>query len=513
VGAPAPWESDPVVDDDEPWAKDPVIGESALSAPADEPSFWSQLASVPAAYRDVVLAQIKSGDLSALTVPGAAPVAREFLAAHPTIAKVAGGVGGAVLGTPGGIPGMVAGGALGAAGADSYSQIAQHAAGPESLTAAENPAPATSAEAASRAGWAGAGGALTGAMMGGGVAGAPPLLRAAASPVGAGVIAAGTGVASGQSPRAAAAEGLATAAGLRMVPGAAGLLAKGAGKAASAVESLALRSRLSHLIKREAPEAAAAAVKATTSGTTAPMVMPAAGTSMAAPVAPSAATSSFGSFTAPVRGVVTVQPAAAPAATQAAPAAAQITNPAQIAPGGWREVGISNWYGTKGGPTEAEWAKMGGAKAHRAWLESRNLIPGANTAQDVAAAVARGVPPEQIQKLYGTARQPAAAPRPDLKPPKVRAGDAKLARVRAAQETAADPAAAPAAKARAAHVLANPDSQATALADDIARKVVALHEQGLSAAQIAASLRDTHGIPASSAKKMVNMIMSAAGAQ
>ena len=428
------WGKDDPVADDDFGQDDPVdaavqpVDAAVQSARAEEGhGFWSQIASLPAAYRDVVLAQLGRGDMSAFQAPGVVPVAMEALATHPTLAKVAGGIGGAMLGTPGGPAGMIMGGATGAAGMDAYSQLAQQTATLGTTTATEYPAPQTSADAASRSAWAGAEGAMSGAGTAGLLKGAPPLLRAAATPGGAAVMYGGSDLARGKSLPEAAWNGLTAAAGVKVIPGGTKLLSRAGGAAADAIEgaagkieNFALRARLAHLIRRKAPEAAKAHA-GTTSGTMPMETVPMPSTTGTA--RPGASTSSTGqvSYPAPASAVPEAAPSA-PAAAQPAPAgvaaqaaAAPTYDPRMTAPGGWREVGIANWYGTKGGPTAADWAQMGGAKAQLAWMESRNMIPGGNTAQDVAAAVARGVSPEQIQKLYGTARQAKAAPRPDLK--------------------------------------------------------------------------------------------------
>ena len=168
---------------------------------------------------------------------------------------------------------------------------------------------------------------------------------------------------------------------------------------------------------------------------------------------------------------------------------------------------------------------MGGAKANRAWLESRNLIPGASTPQDVATAVARGVPEEQIVKLYGQTRMPAdrgvgaatkaaaatekAATKATTKA--ASAAEARIQKIRDARATMNDPLSTRQKKAAAQKVLRDPQAQALAMAEEVQSKVVSLRAQGLTAPQIAASLRDTHGLPEGPALQMVQMIFAAAG--
>jgi len=99
---------------------------------------------------------------------------------------------------------------------------------------------------------------------------------------------------------------------------------------------------------------------------------------------------------------------AARAAEYSAPAP-QASAPTPIsvppeAPKSWRDVGIENYYSKENGPTNAEWAKMGGSKAQRAWLESRNQVPLASAPSDVAAAVSRDASPEEILRRYSEAR-------------------------------------------------------------------------------------------------------------
>jgi hypothetical protein len=163
--------------------------------------------------------------------------------------------------------------------------------------------------------------------------------------------------------------------------------------------------------------------------------------------------------------------------------------PDNIAPGGWRKVGIENWYGTKEGPTAADWRKMGGAVAHRAWLESRNFIPGASTAQDAAAGVARGIPAEQIQRLYAEQRMPAAEP----SRPGVVESEAKLN----PPPQAAQPAA--------------PPSPLQTQAEQITATVLDFHAKGMSKAQIADTIKNLHGLPRTAARQMVEMVLQAQG--
>ncbi len=97
-------------------------------------------------------------------------------------------------------------------------------------------------------------------------------------------------------------------------------------------------------------------------------------------------------------------PLTSPPSPQAVAAArrAESAAPISVDPLGpsWRDVGIANYYGTTNLPTDAEWAKMGGQLAKRAWMESRNLIPQAARPHDVAAAVARGASPDEVEAWY-----------------------------------------------------------------------------------------------------------------
>lgn len=369
----------------------------------------------------------------------------------------------------------------------------------------------------------GAGGAL--AKAGSGVARAAQM---ASSPVGMGVIAAGQSLARGKGPVDAAIAGIE---GAVVGKGIGGVI----GRVGKVLANPALNARLAHLIRKKAPEAAAKLVTppAMSSSGAAPAAMPAAvdaaegaaAGQFSMPVRPSTGSAGVMSAPAPPTAPVPAAPAVAPAvaaAESAAPAAAKAAaNPAITAPGGWREVGITNWYGTKDGPTAAEWARMGGAKANRAWLESRNLIPGSNTAQDVATAVARGVPEEQIVKLYGTPKMAAdrgvgattaAAAKTEKAAAKASsAAEAKIQKIRDARATMNDPLTSRQAKAAAQKVLRDPQAQALAMAEEVQAKVVGLKAQGLSAEQIAASLRDTHGLPEGPALQMVQMIFAAGG--
>lgn len=165
--------------------------------------------------------------------------ALKFLREHPALTKV-GGTMGALAAAPAVIPaGMGIGGALGIMGgmgmlgstaADAASQAAQYGT-PE--------APQDTSAALGRSGRSALEGLGTGVLGGGGLAGAPAVLRAAASPAGVGAITTGMGLYGGQSPMAAGAEGIAAASGM----GIARMLgnASGSPEVAKLLESLGLR--------------------------------------------------------------------------------------------------------------------------------------------------------------------------------------------------------------------------------------------------------------------------------
>lgn len=236
--------------------------------------------------------------------------------------------------------------------------------------------------------------------------------------------------------------------------------------------SKSMRARLEHVLTREAPAvvkdiAESAKIEpAAPAGSPKPTITEAAGRA----ARPRSVTQELGQAPEMVK----------PEASAVAVPEGVKVNPATTAPGGWKEVGIANWYGTEGAPTAAEWAKMGGTKMQRAWLESRNFVPGGNTAQDVATAVAKGVPPEQVMKLYGKARMPAMAEKAVEGPKAVKSPTSTKV---AAKDI-------------------------NAASEQIASKVTSLKAKGLSNAQIADSVRELFGVPLSTAKKMTTMVLS-----
>lgn len=239
----APWEDYSKPAADGPWSE---FATKAPTVAQAQPSASELIAHLPT----TVIDQIKGGDLTALQLPGVAPVAMALLREHPTLAKIAGATGGTAIGALTGgpfgvVPGMMAGGAAGSALADSGSQLAQ-------IGTAE--APSSAWDAALRSGGAALEGGLQGAMTAGGVAGAPPALRALATPGGMATVTGAATLAKTGDPIAA----LKVAAGTALVGKAGGIaagLAKASGPVASFLERLALKARLAHAASQEAPGA------------------------------------------------------------------------------------------------------------------------------------------------------------------------------------------------------------------------------------------------------------------
>lgn len=242
-----------------------------------------------------------------------------------------------------------------------------------------------------------------------------------------------------------------------------------------ASEALGLKERLGHLLRREAPHVVEAAVNGSDAPRSSTSLTP------GQVAAPEVTTQGF-TMRVPAD-------AAAPTATPPAPT----VNPDITAKGGWKKVGIRNWYGTEGSPTDAEWAKMGGKEAKRAWLASRNLIPSGGSVTDVAAAVAAGVPQEQILKLYGEERLPAKPSAAELRERAQPAATSKVSPVKGRTK---------------------PQAQAFEAAsrtagDELRDNILQFRQQGMGPSAIAFELQKSYGMDPSTAMKATHMVLMA----
>jgi hypothetical protein len=472
----APWEDYSKPASDGPWSE--FAGAKATPAAPSQPSASDLIAHLPT----TVINQIKSGDMSALTQPGVLPIAMAALRDHPTLAKMAGATAGTAAGALtagplGAVGGAIAGGAAGASLADTGSQMAQ---------AGTEEAPQTSGEALSRSGGAAAEGAAQGAMTAGGVAGAPPILRAIASKTGVPLTVGALTLAKTGDPIAAA-KAAATAA----------VIGKGSGVVAPFLERLALKARLAHAVQAEAP-----AVVKDFAENVLPFRASSTGVPTQAPIIPSIPS-----------GKASV---ALPAALESAPAAAAGPAYAPNIP--------AKAYPLIESPNRAMATNLGGKMGPKEAVSTAPMEEQLKAAIEYAKANPRVPLPNQPplrfpgpnrpeESIWFGKQNPPGAPQEDLE-----------AQLRASIEAAKANPRVPttptplAPLPRPGGAPAGPQPAHQALATELETKVQEWRQAGLSKDQMASAMRDLYGVgrgkeygTMSTAKKMIGMIMKTYG--